>query len=106
MDVGVAVLLFSPAPHFKMAWAPCQSHTSLGMPMVVAGSLHPEEPDLPAPETSVRSNSPSLTHTHTTYAHTLPSYTFLTHTFSLPAVLLATVLGSPGIFRFFLVAHS
>lgn len=77
LGADVAALLASVAPHFKMAWALGSSLMGLGVPPAVVGAVCPGEPFLLVPETPVRSNHSSLTHTHTTDVHTRPSLLYI-----------------------------
>lgn len=86
LEIDVAMILTSAAPHFKMVWILCQSCADLGVPAVVAGPTHLGELNLPVPGTPVLSNCPSVTYTHTTHVAYVPLTPFLCHTFSLPAV--------------------
>lgn len=70
LGIGVEALRASAAPLYNMEWAPHQSHTSLGVPAMVAGALYLGDLYLPVPGTPVISNCCSLTHTHTTHVHT------------------------------------
>lgn len=70
LTVGVAVLLASSAPPFKMAWSLYPSRTQPGC--VSGGSRGPllGEPNQPVPKTPARFNCPSFNHTHTPHTST------------------------------------
>lgn len=53
---GVALLLASAAPFFKVDWALSQSRIGQGVPVVIAGAPHLREPAPPIPMTPARPN--------------------------------------------------
>lgn len=86
LDFGVAALLASVTPLYKMLWVPHQSLASLGVPSASAGVPRLGEPDLTVPGTPKISICSSFTHTYTTHVYTRPSCPF-THSHSLPFYL-------------------
>lgn len=79
LGICVAVLLAFAAHLFKMMYLHTRAEPGLGVPVAVAEAPCPGEPDLTAPETPVRYNCLSFTHTH----HTLPPHSY-THSHSFP----------------------
>lgn len=94
LEIGVVALRASTASPCRMVWSPHQSHTSLGMPVMVAGAPRLGKSNLQGPGTLATFNCPSFTPLHSTNVHSHPSPFFTLSHFLPPHHPISTMLSS------------